>query len=266
MKNARTAIDPITVIGLIAVLGPLLTMAHELGGHALACLATGNVLTELGAYYVNCSASSLWGQRVVAAAGPSVDILLAVLGWLAWRVLRQPLARLAAWVVAVFKGLVAAGYWLFSGVVGIGDWAPGAHGGMGMMAYPWLWRAVLTVVGLVAYIAVVRWAMRGIDAMLGGGVLAQGVRRRSVLLMYATNGAIAILVGLFNPVGFWIILASAAASSFGGLAGLFNVAYRAPQPGRPEPFCVERSYTLLVLGLLTSAVFAVILGPTIVPG
>ncbi len=263
MSQNRPSIAPITVIGLVLVLGPVLTMAHELGGHAVACMATGSELTELGAYYVQCTEASLWDSRLVAMAGTSVDIIIAVIAFFAWHVLRHPLARLVAWMVAVIKGLVAAGYWLFSGVVGVGDWAPGPDAGMGVMAHPWLWRLCLVVVGLACYIAMVRWAMRSIDAMLGGGETAQAVRKRTVMLLYFVNGAVAVVVGLFNPVGFWIILMSAVASSFGGLAGLFNVAFHKPVDRPPEDFVVARSYPLLALGVVVTLAYAAILGPTL---
>lgn len=263
METRRPSIDPLTAIGLILLLAPLLTMAHELAGHALTCVATGHLPTELGAYYIECPSAVGWDGRLVAMAGTGMDIIVALLAYLVWRHVRQPLARLAAWVVAVFKAMTAAGYWCFSGLLGIGDWAPGSNGGMGVMSHPLLWRAFLAVVGVSAYIAIVRWAMRSLDGMLGGGALAQAVRKRSVLLMYAVNGAVAIAVGLFNPVGFWITLVSAIASSFGGTAGLFNVAFREVQPGTAHAFHVRRSYTLLIAGILVTTAFAVILGPTV---
>lgn len=263
MEAERPSIDALTLVGLILLLAPLLTMAHELAGHALTCVATGHLPTQLGAYYIECPSARGWDGRIVAMAGTGMDIVVALIAYLVWRRVRQPLMRLAAWIVAVFKAMTAAGYWAFSGVLGLGDWAPGKDGGMGAMSHPWLWRAFLVVVGVLAYIAIVRWAMRSLDGMLGGGEFAQAVRKRSVLLMYVVNGAVAVAVGLFNPVGFWITLVSAIASSFGGTAGLFNVAFRDVQPGTAHAFHVRRSYTLLIIGILVTAAFAVVLGPTV---
>lgn len=260
-----TRISPITVIGLVLLLAPLLTIAHELGGHALTCLATGNRPTELGAYYVTCEGTDVLTSRIVAMAGTGVDLLVALVALLVYPHVRRPLLRLAVWVVMVFKAMTAGGYWLFSGVLGFGDWAPGADGGMGEMGHPWLWRLALVVVGLAFYIAVVRGAMRSIDAFVGGGEQAALVRRRTVMILYLTNGAIAIVVGLFNPVGFFIILVSAIASSFGGTAGLFNVAFRGPTSETTHPVVIERSIPLLVVGALVTIAFAAVLGPTLTP-
>lgn len=261
--SEKTSIDPVTVIALILILGPLMTMAHELGGHALTCIATGHHPTALGAYYVDCSADTGWSRRLVAMAGTGMDVVVALIAWVTWRHMRRPVTRLAAWTVMVFKAMTAAGYWCFSGIIGIGDWAPGENGGMGVMSYPWLWRGMLAVVGIGIYIAIVRAAMRSIDAMLGGGEVAQHVRKRTVLLLYIVNGAAAVVVGAFNPQGFWIILVSAIASSFGGTAGLFNVAFRDVQPGPAKAFHVKRSYALLAAGVIITLAFAYVLGPTI---
>jgi hypothetical protein len=45
-------VDRWTLVGLALLLLPLLTMAHEPLGHAVACVATGHQPNELGAYYV----------------------------------------------------------------------------------------------------------------------------------------------------------------------------------------------------------------------
>lgn len=257
------SIDRRTLIGLTLLLLPLLTMAHELGGHALTCVALGQRPTELGAYYIECPGATGWAGRVVAMAGTSMDVLVAVLAYLAWRVVARPLPRLALWIVFAVKGMVAAGYWLFSGVSGFGDWGPGAGGGIGPLPDPWMWRIGLAVVGLLAYIAVVRLAMRTLDAMLGGGEPAARTRRQVAMTVYLVGGASALLVGLMNPHGFVIVLLSAMASTFGGTAGLFNVAFHPVRPGEPAAFRIDRHWALLALGVVVTLAFAVVLGPTL---
>ena len=261
--TSSPSIDRSTLIGLTLLLLPLLTMAHELGGHALTCVALGQHPTELGAYYVECPGAVGWAGRVVAMAGTSVDVLVFLLGYLAWRRVRRPLPKLALWIVFVVKGMVAAGYWMFSGVSGFGDWGPGPGGGIGPLPDPWLWRIGLAVVGLVAYIGVVKLAICTLDAMLGGGEQSARVRKQVAMTVYVVGGVSALLVGLLNPHGLVIVLLSAVASTFGGTAGLFNVAYR---PVRPEPaaaFRIGRHPALLVAGLVVTLGFAFVLGPTL---
>lgn len=257
------SIDRWTLIGLALLLLPILTMGHELGGHALTCLAVGQHPTELGAYYIECPGATGWAGRVVAMAGTGVDVLVAVLGYLAWRHASRPLSRLALWIVFVVKGMVAAGYWLFSGVTGFGDWGTGAGGGIGPLPTPWLWRFVLVAIGLVAYIAVVKLAIRTLNEMLGGGEQAARVRKQTALTVYIVGGISALLVGLLNPHGIVITLMSAVAASFGGTAGLFNVAYSPMRTQVPADFCVDRHFALLIAGLVMTLAFAFVLGPTL---
>lgn len=260
---ATPAVDRLSLIGLCLLLLPVLTMAHELGGHALTCLAVGQHPTELGAYYIECPAATDMAGRLVAMAGTSMDVLVTVLAFLAWRVVQRPLPRLALWIVFVVKGMVASGYWMFSGITGVGDWGPGVGGGIGPLPQPWLWRIGFTVVGLLAYVGVVRLAIRTADAMLGGGETAARTRRQIALTVYVVGGVSALLVSAFNPVGFFIVLFSAIASTFGGTAGLFNVAYRPVRSTPPVDFVVHRHLVLLVAGAVLTLAFAAVLGPTL---
>jgi hypothetical protein len=255
-------IDRWTVVGLVLLLMPLATMAHEIGGHIGACLAVGGTPTEIGAYYVNCEAGGDRAGRIVALAGTGMDMAVAALCYALWTRAKGDLLRLALWMLFTVKAMTAAGYPAFSGVTGIGDWGVVEGGGLYPVAAPWLWRAAMTAIGIGAYVLVVRFAMRTMRAMLGGGENAWRRQRELALTLYAVNGAIAIVVGLFNPVGFVIVVTSAIASSFGGTAGLWNVAYAARQPGAAAPFAIARNWAVIVSGVAVTLAFAIVLGPT----
>lgn len=167
------------------------------------------------------------------------------------------------WIVFTVKGMVAAGYWMFSGLTNLGDWGPAAGGGIGPLPWPWAWRVLLFALGLVAYIYVTRKAIAMMRAMLGGGPAAQRTQRVVAMTLYTVGGVAAVLVSLFNPLGIFITLVSAVASSFGGTAGLFNVAYARPPEASPTGFAVGRRPSLLVAGVIMTLAFAAVLGPTI---
>lgn len=262
-NSAMPRVDPWTLAGLALLLLPLLTMAHELAGHALTCVATGHLPSELGAYYVECPGTGPWARRIVAMAGTGMDVVLAVLACIAWGQVRRPLPRLVLWIVFTVKGMVAGGYWMFSGVSNLGDWGPDVGGGIGPLPWPWLWRAVMFAVGLYVYVTVVRQAIRMLGEMLGGGEVARRVQWRIAMTIYLIGGVSAVLVSLFNPLGIAITLMSAVASSFGGTAGLFDVAYfrRSDQP--PHEFAIDRHYTIVAAGVLMTLAFAAVLGPTL---
>lgn len=256
-------VDRWTLVGLALLLLPLLTMGHELLGHAVTCVASGHRPSELGAYYIECPGTGPWSRRIVAMAGTSVDVVLALVALAAWSGTKRPLPRLIWWIVFTVKGMVAAGYWMFSGVTNLGDWGPAVGGGIGPLPWPWVWRAVMFVVGLYVYIAVVRRAIGMMRAMLGGGESASATTRKIAMTIYLVGGLSAVLVSLFNPLGIVITLTSAVASSFGGTAGLFNVAYsrQFDQPARD--FVIGRHYGIVVAGVLMTLAFAAVLGPTV---
>jgi len=263
---AHVHVDGWTLVGLALLLLPLLTVAHEVGGHALACTATGHLPSELGAYYVECPGTGGVGRRIVAMAGTGMDVLLAALALWAWHRARRPLPRLALWIVFTVKGMVAGGYWMFSGLTNLGDWGPAAGGGIGPLPWPWLWRVVMFAIGLCVYVVVVRQAIRMMRAMLGGGEQAGRVQRRIALTLYGVGGVSAVLVSLANPLGIVITLMSAVASSFGGTAGLFNVAYAGYGDQPAGHFVVGRHYLLVAAGVLVTLAFAAVLGPTLYLG
>lgn len=256
-------IDPVTIIGLGLLLMPLLTMWHEIGGHASACLLTGGTIRTIGAFYVDCDSTTLLAKRIVAWAGVTMDSALAIVAWLLWRRARGDMARLVLWLIAVSKGFVAAGYFFFSGISGVGDLGPSLSG-IGPMAHPALWRVAIGVLGALIYWRLIVLGIRTLTAMLGDGTATNASRKRIAHVYYATIGCAAVLVGLLNPVGLFITILSAAASSFGGNAGFISIGYAGGRGETVKPFVVARNWPLLVGGIGVCLGFALILGPSVV--
>jgi hypothetical protein len=258
-------IDPVTIIGLGLILMPVLTMWHEIGGHASACLLTGGTIRTIGAFYVDCDSATLLTKRIVAWAGVSIDSALAVVAWPLWRRARGDMARLVLWLIAVSKGFVAAGYFFFSGISGVGDLGPSLEG-IGPMAHPVLWRITIGLLGALVYWRLVVLGIRTLTAMLGDGAATNASRKRIAHVYYGTIGCAAVLVGLLNPVGLFITILSAAASSFGGNAGFISIGYAGGRGETVKPFVVPRYWGVLAVGVVATLGFAIVLGPSITPG
>lgn len=257
-------IDALTIAGLALLLMPLTTMAHEIGGHAAMCVATGGRLVELGAFYVNCDSADETGRRMVAMAGMGIDALLGFLFWQLRRGFKSDLARLAGWYCALCFSFSAAGYFLFSGISGIGDLGPGKHGGIGPLPHPEIWRGLFALGGGLAYYLLVRSGIAALSAMIGQGLDTKPARRRIAHLFYAVLCISAVMASLPNPVGLFVTLASATAASVGGKAGMISIGYSAKNAGvGAMPFRIERNWAIVVLGVAASLAFAAILGPTI---
>ena len=203
-------VDLLTVVGLGALLMPALTMWHEIVGHAATCVALGGHVATVGAFYVNCTRLSEPSMIVVACAGVAMNVVLALIGYRAWSVARRDGARLTWWLIWVSEAFVAAGYFCFSGVTGDGDLGVGTDGALAGVSAPLLVRAAELVVGVAAYVMLVRSGSRALTAMLGGGPDARTSRRRVAHGFYLAAGAGAVLTGLLNPVGIDITIMSAA--------------------------------------------------------
>ncbi|MBB6124801.1 hypothetical protein [Sphingobium subterraneum] len=253
-------VDLLTILGLSMAIHPLLTMWHEIGGHAVACAALGGHVATIGAYYVDCTGLAGWRSVVVSCAGVTVNAVLAVWAYALWTRATQDRARLVLWLIWVSEAFVAAGYFAFSGVSGFGDLGTGEGGGLEGLPMPVVIRVGELLFGIAAYILLVRAAIRSLNGMIGTGPQTDAVRKTIAHGFYAGAGAGAILVGLLNPVGLIITIMSAVASSFGGLAGFISVGYAIAPLDAPKPFSLARNRPVIIGGAAILIAFAAILG------
>ncbi|MDV6330045.1 hypothetical protein [Asticcacaulis sp. 201] len=256
-------VDLLTVAGIACVAEVLSTVLHEAGGHGGACLAVGGKAVELGAYYFNCNTDGLpeAAGRIVAAAGSTVNLAVClILGpMVAARVkARAPVGAgtLFLWLMFAVNAFTWAGYYMFSGIAGIGDWGP--DGVLKGVAHPWLWRGVEAVGGIALYVWLTRLSMGWLGQMAG----TFGAARSVAWTAYLTGGVVAILVGLLNPLGLIIVLISSAASSLGGTSGLaWGIRWA---KGDGHAWSLPRNWAWIAMGLVTVGIYAWILGPTYV--
>lgn len=255
----------VTLAAIAVVIYAIANIAHE-GSHGLACVAVGGKPIALSAVYFECDeeAVSAAGAKWVSAAGTLANLVLAALAFAALR--RTPAGpttrRYALWLALSVNALQAAGYWLFSGLMGVGDWAKVAQG----PAYVPL-RALLSTVGAFAYLGAIRLSLRELGPLLGGNDRL-GRAQRLMLAPYLAGGALYVSAGLLNPQSFALVLVSAAAASFGGtsaLAWMHNL-LRSPRwspEGATEPFAPPASRPWAIAALVIAALFIGVLGPSV---
>ncbi len=263
MPNRLLQVDAITIVGLALVLLPLEVMTHEIGGHAVICAVTGGLIQDIGAFYVNCDAPTLWAAHATALAGVAIDTTVSCIAFLLWRRTTGDFARLVFFYVWIMKGFVAAGYLLFSGISDSGDLGTALDAGMSGIANPILWRIAIIMIGGFAYWRLIRAAIRALDTMVGDTPETQTARRKIAHIFYITIGLASVVVGLLNPVGIMITIMSAAASSFGGNAGFISVGYADPKGTQQRKFLIKRNWYVFIAGLVLLGSFALILGPTL---
>ncbi len=266
----ETKPDFLTLIALSAFSFILATAIHEHLGHALACAVFGGHIKELGAFYVDCDYSSLSSirNRLVAFAGPLVSLITGILGLNLLGRTQKTNATLKyfLWHFATVNLMTATGYLLFSGVAGIGDLGMD-QSGMFYQAQPeWIYRLGLALLGFVSYLGIIRISLQKIDTFIGGEGTERVKRAQTLsITSYFAGGVVAILIGLLNPVGIFIVLASSVASSMGGTSGLawmMQMLDRKKNTG-DQLLIIERSWTWIFISVIFLITYAVVLGPTI---
>lgn len=259
-----------TVVAIAVVAYALTNVAHEGLGHGGMCVAVGGKPEVLNAIYFACEGEGLGGgaSKWVSAGGTITNLILAALtfGLIRTGVVRSGAGRYFLWLFSTLNLLQAFGYWMFSGVAGIGDWEMVVSG---WPYYP-LWRIALAGLGFYTYMYLaVPLALRGLEPFLGAE-LAERLRRARALTFpgYLAGGLLYVTAGLFNPESPMLILISAAAASFGGTSALAwmtkmlrDTAEFPPASGPTLGISASRLW--VAVALVIAGLFVALLGPGI---
>ena len=258
----RSLPDLLTVTAIALVAYAASNVSHEAVGHGGACVALGGKPNVLSSVHFDCGAEAIsaLARRGVAAAGTIANFIAGALGLVAFKAtnpVRKPHISYFLWLFTTLNLLMGAGYFLFSGVGNIGDWAAVASGTVS----PFIWRPAMAVLGGALYFLLARRSGQWVGALVGSDDLSM---RRSRLLSvpaYVAGGLLFCLSGLFNPVGPVLIAISAAAASFGGASGLLWLTqFTRGSKWSARPAELERSYAWIVAGCIVSVIFVGILG------
>jgi len=202
-------------------------------------------------------------RRGVAAAGTIANFIAGALGLAAFKAtnpLHKPHRAYFLWLFTTLNLLMGAGYFLFSGVGHLGDWAQVADGIMPRM----VWQPSMAIFGGALYFLLARQSAHWLRSLVGCDGLSMTRSRRLTRPAYIAGGLLFCLAGLFNPVGPLLIAVSAAAASFGGASGLLWLTqFTRGSKRSAEPAELGRSYAWIVAGCVVSLLFIAILGPGI---
>jgi hypothetical protein len=207
--------DLLTIAAIAIVATVIADFIHEGLGHGGMCIATGGRPLVLSTVHFECSPET----RLVAAGGTFANLIFGALFWAAARAVKRSASwRYFLWLLMTFNLFSAGGYFLFSGVGNIGDWAEVVAG----WQPAWAWRVGLAAMGIVVYFFVfVPLSLRELRPFLGKDPKIRVQRARQFTVTpYLASGFLACIAGALNPVGPVLILISAGAASFGGQSGL----------------------------------------------
>jgi len=259
-SREATKPDLLTVAAIAIVATVIANFIHEGFGHGGMCVVTGGRPLVLSTVHFECSADT----RLVAAGGTLANLIFGALSWVAMRAVKQSAPwRYFFWLLMTLNLFGVGGYFLFSGIGNIGDWAAVVAG------WPpaWAWRVGLATLGIVTYFFLfVPLSLRELRPFLGKDAKIRVRRARQLTLVpYLTAGILSCAAGALNPVGPLLILISAAAASFGGNSGLawmWNLLYgpRIPSSEFQMPE-IERSRGWIIAAVVLAIGFIMGLGP-----
>ena len=150
----------------IAVVAAIFNVVQHEGTHALTCPLVGGQLQEFSALYVLCASPDAVSSKIVDGAAPATDMLLAIAlwTWLRRGGPRSSALRLFAYLVMLMSWLAGSGYFMVSGIAGIGDIAAVMQG----WTPAWAWRVGATALGTLLFMGGVWAALRVLGRVLGG--------------------------------------------------------------------------------------------------
>lgn len=245
-------------IAAIAILAyALCDLAHEILGHGLA------TLLPLGVRAVSVSTvglSTTVSSPIVAAAGPLVNLVLSFVLLLAWSSVASPSWRYFAWLFGSVNAFNATAYFLYSAILGSGDWAVVFDA----LSPTRAWRPWIGLAGLGLYGVAVRVSLLAMRRLITAGVVAERNADRYCTRSYWIGGALLTLGAVFNPVGPLLILTSGAATGFGAMMGLLILPVllrRKDLQADPEKELLQIGRGWLVAGALAAVVFVGVFGP-----
>jgi hypothetical protein len=216
---------------------------HEALGHGGAALLSGARHLTLTTTYLDADVDNRW----IEAAGTLANLIAGPLFLAALAVAHRagPLTRYFLWLCAAFNLLLGTGYFGYSGLLNQGDWAVVLHG----LRPAWAWHAAVFLGGVGLYFGSMVLLARSLGRRVIGGRPTRPVLRRLTWIPYFAAGVLACVAALRNPLGWKLILLSAAASSFGGAAGLLSLGRLVPcsvqQGAAPAVFSLPRQWPLI---------------------
>ena len=244
-----------TMVGAAALAIVFTVVFHE-SIHALVALSIGAEVRRFSSLFVDTLTTASWQARIIAGSASIANLWAALVLWLVLRGSRNGslTGRWFLWLLMLENGLSGAGYWMFSGAAGAGDWADVIQGWPGADA----WRIGMFVVGSILFMFVVWQALREM-----GKIAAPAPGPAAV--SWLTANAVIALAGLFSPYGFGSlpVTAGLAASLFALSPLLWMMMW---MKARMFPkivtdrLVIRRSWPLVGVAAAAVVVFSVVLG------
>ena len=238
-----------SVMSMAAIAVCFATTLHEGVGHGVTAWLRGDVVTELTSNHL----SSARPDRLVDAGGTLANL---VVGFASMMISiaceRRANLRYFFWIIGALNLLSGAGYFLFSGALGVGDWEQVIAGSPHYVA----WRIVMAVCGAALYVSFLRLIAMEIHPFLTNRRDYNTMAR----LAYCAACATDCIAGAFDPMGAKLLLISTIPAVFGGFSGLLWADVFLPKFYVERPLIVKPSRALWVTAVVIVGSFIGVLG------
>ena len=238
-----------TIISMAVIATAITTLLHEGVGHGVVAWLRGDIPTELTSNHL----SDLRPDRWVDAGGTLVNLLAGGISLLVSRALgNRANPRYFFWLLAAHNLLTGAGYFMFSGIFGFGDWNEVISG----LPHQVLLRTGMSLFGAVLYALMVRLLAVGIRPFVAQRRTYNVVGRLPYLAASLFNTA----AGLLDPMGLKLLFVSTIPAAFGGSSGMLWADSLMPRTAPAEPLIVKRSLVWWILATVIGISYIVVLG------
>jgi hypothetical protein len=230
-----------TIVSMAVIASGIATLVHEGLGHGVIAWLRGDIPTELTSNHL----SSLRPDRWVDVGGTLFNLLVGAISLLISRRAVRPNVRYFFWVFAALNLLPGAGYFMFSGIFGFGDWYEVIHG----LPHQAALRFGMIVFGAGLYLTVVRRLAVAIRPFVPDRPAYNIVGR----LSYFAACLLSCAAGAMDPLGIRLFFLSTVPAAFGGSSGLLWADSLLPSPAPDSHLVVRRAPAWWV----TAAVFGI---------
>ncbi len=225
------------------------TQLHEGVGHGLMAWLRGDIPTELSSTHL----SSLHADPWVDAGGTLVNLLAgAICLLLAKAAGHRANLRYFLWLLAALNLLPGAGYFVFSGIIGFGDWQEVIR----RLPHQAACRIAMTIFGGLLYFAVTRLLAAAVKPFCPDRRTYNIVGR----LPYYAACLFSCAAGVLDPMGWRLLLVSTLPAAFGGSSGLMWADSLLPAEPAEYPLLIRRAPAWWIAAAVLGLAYIFIVG------
>ncbi len=244
-----------TIVSMAVLAIAISSALHEGIGHGLTALLRGDVPTELTSNHL----SDIRPDRLVDAGGTLVNLAVgAVAMFAANRSSHRVQLRYFLWLVGCFNLMDGAGYFLFSGILGLGDWQDVIAG----QPHYVVLRVAMSIFGAVLYLIVVKVIAQVLQPFCPDQTRYRSLYNIVGRLPYYAACGFYCLAGAFDPLGLKLFFLSTIPAAFGGNSGLMWADSLLPRTSRSAdaPLVVPRQPAWWIAAMVVGSAYILILG------